>query len=197
MADAKTVADATDQKLENKDQLQKDNPKLYEESVVKEIISQRDSLKNKLREIEAKAETDAQTRQAEELKKKGDYETLTNSLKEQTDKQSSILKTKVVDLELAKLATKHNLIKSEYLSIFDRSLVKIDAEYNLENADELEKSFEKFKVDNPTLFKTEDKKSVPKTDNLPFRKYVQENKDTSKLKTTSLAEILAARGVNK
>lgn len=183
------VPDGTDPKLENKDQQQNnDKPKLYEESVVKEIIAERDKAKERLRKIETDQTKLEEERRSKELKDKNDYETLMAESKLKTEKQHQLLKNKVAEMELHKLGVEHKLAKPEYLSIF-KSTVDVDDEFQVKNLDSVKKDFEQFKKDNPNLFLAEDKKLVPKTDSKPFKK-----PDSNQFEGISREQMLEAAG---
>ena len=177
-------------------QKQTDEPKLYEESVVKDIISQRDTLKERIRTIESKIETETLAREKEELEKKGDYESLQQKLLDKEIKMKSAIKNKAAEFELGKLGAKHQILKTEYLDIFNADLDVDEDSLTVKNAEDVEKAFLKFKEDNPTLFASEDKsKPVPKADNFPFLKAKKAEGKNSPI--IPLADILQQRANNK
>jgi len=190
MADATKdkVPDGIDPKLDNKDQQQNnDKPKLYEESVVKEIIAERDKAKERLRKIESDQTANSKKSEEDQLKAKGDYEKLVELKNVETLKAIKAAQGHVAKAHMISLAVKNGMIDPDAVSMFTAEL-KFNEQFEIENITEIEKQFEDFKTKKPYLFKTEKKPVLP-TDNKPFKK-----PDTNQFEGLTRNQMLEAAG---
>lgn len=145
-----------------------DKAKLYEESVVKEIIAQRDTLKERIRKIEADTQVEAKKREEDSLKAKNDYDGLVKLHLSEHEKAINAAKSLIINNYLTTMATKHGLNDPADIALFTPQL-ELDTEFSVKNGAEVEKAFEDFKKKKPYLFKS-DSKTVPGTDNRQISK---------------------------
>lgn len=153
---------------DDKSQLQNnDKPKLYEESVVKEIIAERDKVKEKLRKLESQSAEQAKQREEETLKAKNDFEGLTKLHQAEYERAINSAKSLIVNNYLTSMAVKNGINEPADVALFNFDL-ELDDDYSVTNGEAVEKAFQDFKKAKPYLFKTEDnKKPVPRTHNSP------------------------------
>jgi len=138
--------------------------KTYSEEAFKEIVTQRDTLKEKLRVFEVSQLAEKQKLEEEKAKATGDYSKIVADLKE---KQTNMTK-RVTVLVLSALGAKYGILKPEYTNLFNGA-IDIGEDLEIKNMITVEKEFQQFVADNPTLFK-DIKAAIPSTDGSPFKK---------------------------
>jgi len=186
------VVDATEQKADAKSSDVKDNqPKIYSEEVFKEVVKQRDEIKDRLRSIELANEENTRKYQEEQLKSKGDYETLAKIKTEQSQIAVEAAHEYITDAYLSRLGSKYGIIDEEAISMFAVEFEFSD-DFKIMNSDEVEKKFQEWVKAKPYLFKPIDKKPVPKTDT----QIPQTKLDVSPGKI-SIVEILQERALKR
>jgi hypothetical protein len=186
-----TVVDATEKKPDGGTQQQNNQPKMFEESYVKELIGERDKVKEKLRKIEADAEAATKKAQEAQLKAANDFEGLTKLHQTEHEKAMLAARSLIVNNFMTSLAVKHGLQDPADIALFNAE-IELDDDYQVTNAKDVEKAFEDWKKSKSYLFKVEDKRFVPKTDNYPYRKAVDQSGDGKKT-VVPLVDILQQR----
>ncbi|MFA5392690.1 MAG: hypothetical protein WC306_03385 [Candidatus Paceibacterota bacterium] len=131
----------------------------------KEVNAAKIELEKELKTIKDKQEADKKAAEDAKLREEGDYKALMTKVEQERAAEKNKLNGMIANTFKNALAVEHGLIKSEYIDLFKVEVKAEDME--IKNADEVKKAFEVFKKDNPTLFKTEEKK-VPKTDDKKF-----------------------------
>lgn len=189
---AKTEVDASEQKVDAKSSDTNPQPKVYHEDLFKEVVKQRDDIKEKLRLLEGTNAANLKKIEEETMVSKGEYEKLISLKKNEFDTAIASAKKTVIESHLISLGIKYGILDPSDMKLFDSTL-ELDEFYRVKNTEELEKSFVEWKKKKPYLFKTEDKKPVPKTDNsIP-----QHNLNANPSGKISIVEILQDRALQK
>lgn len=156
------AADAQSQSKAEASSETQSQSKTYSEDAFKEVVAQRDEIKRKLRALEEDKERIIKDKEAEELKRKGDYESLMQKVNAEREQEKNALKNLITQSYLTALGADYGIAKPEYTKLLDVS-VELDG-LEIANADAVKKAFEGFKKDNPSLFTAKENKPVPKTD---------------------------------
>jgi hypothetical protein len=134
----------------------------------REVNEKAKTLEAKLAEHIATMEAAKKKADEEKAKESGDYQTLIEQTKKEREAEKVQMNKMVKNTYLSALAVKNGILKDEYVKLFDAEL-QID-NLEIKNASDVEKAFDKFKTENPTLFKGTEKPVVPATDNKPVKK---------------------------
>jgi hypothetical protein len=147
-------------------------PESRAQTRIRELVSEkkaanaaRAAAELKLKDLESKQKASEDAAAEKLAKEEGTYKELIAKHTAEREKEKNLVVKKASDMVLVGMAAKHGILKPSYLDLFTEATLEVDADsLEVTNLKDVEKAFEKFKTENPTLFKA-DGEPVKKTDN--------------------------------
>lgn len=116
----------------------------------------------KYRELIEQKEAEEAQRKEEELKQKGEFESLYQDAQQKLTNKDNAIKQALIKGELSRLAGMHGLAKADYLKLLDTTNIEVDVDnLSVSGASEV---FSQFKEENPSLFIQKENNPTPNTD---------------------------------